>query len=60
MENSEYPIKETTRLTYVGDASYYIRIPKKLVETGKFPYKNMQPLIIEIVSKDRIVITPLK
>jgi hypothetical protein len=60
MVDTKYPIKDTTRLTFVGKKTYYIRIPKDMVLAGKFPYINMQPLVITVESKDRIVITPVK
>jgi hypothetical protein len=60
MPEDIYPIKEITRLNYVGDTSYYIRVPLRLVKSGKFPFPNLQPLIMSIESKDRIVITPVK
>jgi hypothetical protein len=60
MVNTKYPITEVTRLNYVGETSYYIRVPIRLVKSGKFPFPNMQPLLISIESKDKIVITPIK
>ncbi len=63
MTQETYPIREVTRVNRIGTKGFestYIRVPANLYKSGKFPFKNLQSLIMSIESEDMIVIRLVK